>query len=47
MAITERARRRWLRRIGWLVLLWVAGVATVSLAAWLLRHLMAWAGLAV
>jgi hypothetical protein len=36
----------WLRRIGWLVLLWTAGVASVAAVAWLMRELMKWAGMA-
>ncbi len=39
-------RATWLRRIGWLVLLWAAGVASVAAVAWLLRGLMKWAGMA-
>jgi len=44
---TERARTRgrWLRRFGWLVLLWIAGVASTGALAMLMRYLMAWAGL--
>ncbi|CAG2147074.1 hypothetical protein LMG31506_03541 [Cupriavidus yeoncheonensis] len=34
----------WLRRLGWLVLIWVASVAALGAAAWLLRLLMAGAG---
>ncbi|RZL64883.1 MAG: DUF2474 domain-containing protein [Variovorax sp.] len=42
---TEKAGRRWARRIGWLVLLWTGGVLSVSAASLVLRYLMAWAGL--
>lgn len=34
----------WLRRVGWLVLIWAASVAALGVAAWLLRLLMAGAG---
>ncbi len=34
----------WLRRVGWLVLIWFASVAALGAAAWLLRLLMAAAG---
>lgn len=34
----------WLRRVGWLVLIWAASVAALGAAAWLLRLLMAGAG---
>ena len=37
----------WRARIGWLVLLWVAGVATLSAIALVLRGLMSVAGLRV
>lgn len=30
----------WLRRVGWLLGIWVASVAVLGLAAWLLRLLM-------
>jgi hypothetical protein len=30
----------WLRRIGWLVVLWAAGVATLGVVAWMLRVAM-------
>ncbi|WP_444634298.1 DUF2474 domain-containing protein [Cupriavidus oxalaticus] len=30
----------WLRRLGWLVLIWVASVATLGVAAWVLRIIM-------
>ncbi|MGO4682325.1 DUF2474 domain-containing protein [Hyphomicrobium sp. 2TAF46] len=35
----------WLRRIGWLVLLWAAGVATVGVVAIVIRIFMTAAGL--
>jgi Protein of unknown function (DUF2474) len=45
--ITQRSGLElWLRRIGWLVLLWAAGVASVAALAWLMRELMKWAGMA-
>jgi hypothetical protein len=37
--------RSWLGRLGWLVLLWAAGVATLGAVAWLLRLAMTAAGL--
>ena len=30
----------WLRRVGWLVLIWVASVAALGVAAWVLRMIM-------
>jgi Protein of unknown function (DUF2474) len=39
-------RESWTRRIGWLLLLWAAGVASMAALASLLRGLMRWAGLA-
>lgn len=30
----------WLRRLGWLLVIWVASVAVLGLAAWALRLLM-------
>ena len=41
---TEKAPHKWARRIGWLVLLWGASIASVSAVALLLRYIMAWAG---
>jgi hypothetical protein len=38
-------RPRWAHRLGWLVLLWLAGVVATGLLAGALRLLMAWAGL--
>jgi hypothetical protein len=47
MPTTPRADRgTWLRRVGWLVLLWAAGVASVAALSWLMRGLMKWAGMA-
>lgn len=37
----------WLGRLGWLVLLWAAGVGALALTAWLLRLAMRAAGLSV
>jgi hypothetical protein len=30
----------WLRRVGWLVLIWAASVAALGAAAWVLRLIM-------
>ncbi len=40
-----RGARLWLRRVGWLVLLWAASVAALGVVAYALRLLMAAAGL--
>jgi len=42
---TEIEKSSWLRRIGWLVLLWAAGVATVGIVAVVIRIFMTAAGL--
>jgi len=42
---TEKAARPWVRRIGWLVLLWLGGVLSVTAASLVLRYVMAWVGL--
>ena len=36
----------WWKKLAWLILLWVAGVAALGLVAWLVRWLMQAAGLA-
>jgi len=41
-----QARHVWWRRLGWLLLLWAAGVACVSAIAMLLKLAMRLAGLA-
>lgn len=38
-------RGLWLRRIGWLVLLWAASVVALGLVAWLIRQFMTAAGM--
>ncbi|MDD2712312.1 MAG: DUF2474 domain-containing protein [Simplicispira sp.] len=44
-ATTERTRRqKWLRRVGWMVGIWAASVASLWLFSALLRWLMAAAG---
>jgi hypothetical protein len=35
----------WMRRLGWMVALWLAGVAALGAVAWLLRVLMHSAGM--
>jgi hypothetical protein len=40
-------KRHWLRRIGWLALIWTASVAALAVAARLFRILMTLAGLTV
>ncbi|RUP08270.1 DUF2474 family protein [Hyphomicrobium sp.] len=42
---TGTEKPSWLRRIGWLVLLWIAGVATVAVVAIVIRVFMTAAGL--
>src|SRR5690606_20355189 len=37
--------RHWLRRVGWLVLLWAASVGTLGVVAWLIRRFMNAAGM--
>ncbi|GAB7545066.1 DUF2474 domain-containing protein [Cupriavidus sp. CuC1] len=52
MAATEHRRRPsddpprpWLKRVGWMVLIWVASVAALGVAALALRLLMRLAGM--
>ena len=45
MESAARAGKPWLRRVGWLVLIWAASVAALGLVALLIRILMAAAGL--
>ncbi|MFC5479034.1 DUF2474 domain-containing protein [Massilia suwonensis] len=40
-----RRERTWLRRLGWLLVLWAGGVATLWLVATLIRGLMHAAGM--
>jgi hypothetical protein len=35
----------WMRRLGWMIGLWLLGVAVLALVAWLLRVLMHAAGM--
>jgi hypothetical protein len=35
----------WMRRLGWLAALWLAGVAALGIVAWLIRVLMHAAGM--
>jgi Protein of unknown function (DUF2474) len=37
----------WLRRVGWLVLIWAASVVTLGIVAGLFRAVMTFAGLTV
>lgn len=41
----EARARLWLRRVGWLVVLWLLGVLAVATVAYGLRLVMGWAGL--
>ena len=38
--------RRWIERLAWLCLFWIAGVSVMGGVVWLLRGLMRAAGLA-
>lgn len=35
----------WLRRVGWLLLIWLASVSALAVVAYLFRFVMGWAGL--
>ena len=39
------AARRWLRRLGWMVVLWASGVAALAAVAGLIRLVMRAAGM--
>jgi Protein of unknown function (DUF2474) len=45
MSEASTTRHSWLTRFGWLLLLWMAGVAALAVVAVLLRELLAAAGL--
>jgi len=36
--------RMWLKRVGWMLLIWAGSVVALGVAAWLLRLVMAGAG---
>ncbi len=40
-------RKLWLRRVGWLVLIWIGSVAALGIVAVLFRLLMSMAGMTV
>ena len=42
-----RDRKLWLRRVGWLVLIWIGSVAALGIVAVLFRLLMNMAGMTV
>ncbi len=46
MAQTAGQTASWVRRLAWLILIWVASVAALGAAAWVIRLLMRAAGLA-
>lgn len=41
----DRSPGKWLVRIGWLLVLWLAGVAALAAIAWLVRLAMNAAGM--
>ncbi len=45
MATASANAKLWLRRIGWMVLIWGASVAALGVAAFAFRLLMSMAGL--
>ena len=47
MASDGQDRKLWPRRIGWLVLIWIASVGVLAIVAVLFRLLMNMAGLTV
>jgi Protein of unknown function (DUF2474) len=42
----QSSSRRWIERLAWLCLFWIAGVSAMAVVVWLLRGLMRAAGLA-
>jgi hypothetical protein len=44
-AMPAAAAPRWLRRVGWLVALWIASVAALGVLAIVFRGVMGWVGL--
>lgn len=47
MASDKQDKRLWPRRVGWLVLIWIASVGVLAIVAVLFRLLMNMAGLTV
>jgi Protein of unknown function (DUF2474) len=45
METAERESKPWLRRVGWLILIWAGSVAALGLVALVFRLLMAAIGL--
>jgi hypothetical protein len=43
----SHAGRLWLRRVGWLILIWAASVAALGAVALVLRAIMSVAGLTI
>ena len=41
----DRTTASWPKRLGWLLLIWAASVATLGVAAWGLRVVMRWVGM--
>jgi uncharacterized protein DUF2474 len=41
------ASRKWLRRVGWLILIWVTSIAAVGTVALVLRAIMSVTGMTV
>ena len=42
---SRSASRKWLRRVGWLILIWATSVAALGAAALILRAMMSVAGM--
>jgi len=45
MAADKPGRREWARRLAWMAALWLGGVATLALVAFVLRMIMRAAGM--
>lgn len=45
MARTPEQNGLWWKKLGWLILIWAASVATLGVASWIIRLLMHAAGL--
>jgi hypothetical protein len=43
--LSSGGTRRWLTRLGWLLLIWVCSVGALSAAAWLMRIVIRAGGL--